>query len=148
VGTGFINYAMPLIRYRTGDVCSGIERGCPECGRNYDIISAVEGRIGDFLINAEGKIISVYLDIDFGVFNNIERFQLYQESPGEVELRIWPKNSYGDEDSDRIVSEIQRAVGQLGRGLKYRIVMMEKSGRDSSVKYRMVDQRLDIRKLL
>jgi phenylacetate-CoA ligase len=32
VGTGFINYAMPLIRYRTGDVCEGVGKVCDRCG--------------------------------------------------------------------------------------------------------------------
>lgn len=148
VGTGFINYAMPLIRYRTGDICTKDGNHCLVCGRNYDLLEEIEGRIGDFLVNVDGQIISVNLTMDTSVFEHTERFQLYQESPGEVELRIWPEDSYSGEDSNKLLNDIQRSIGQLGRRMKFKIILMGNKRLHSSVKYKMVDQRLDLRDFL
>lgn len=148
VGTGFINYAMPLIRYKTGDVCSKVIERCPECGRAYDIVTMIKGRTGDFLVNAEGQIVSVYLNIDFRAFDNIERFQLYQEYPGTVELRIWPKDSYKNKDADKILSEIRRSLGPQAYKISFNIALMDNKELQPSKKYRMIDQRLDIKNFL
>ncbi len=148
VGTGFINYAMPLIRYRTGDVCTEINKGCTGCWRNYDIVSELYGRIGDFLVNAAGQVVSVYLNIDFSVFDNIQRFQLYQECPGKVELRIWHKSIYKDEDTDKILREIKRSLGLHAQRFNFNVTLKDGGKLPSSKKYRMIDQRLDIRNFL
>ncbi len=144
IGTGFINYAMPLIRYGTGDVCNGITERCGECGREYTLLSQLEGRLSDFLINRDGQIVSVYLNVDFRVFENVERFQLYQERPGIVELRIWPKDTYKDKDADCILGEIKRCLGLHGVRMEFDSVLID-NNLEFLRKYRMVDQRLDIR---
>ena len=38
VGTGFINTAVPFIRYRTGDWAAYVGEGCEACGREHLII--------------------------------------------------------------------------------------------------------------
>jgi len=103
VGTGFINYAMPLIKYKTGDVRRREKTLCPQCGRGYDILESIEGRVGDFLVTAEGQIVSLDLELDYSVFNTIERFQFYQKQPGVIELRVWSAESYRDGDSQALV---------------------------------------------
>ncbi|MEW6416538.1 MAG: hypothetical protein AB1480_00235 [Nitrospirota bacterium] len=148
IGTGFINYAMPLIRYETGDLCNGITERCRECGREYALLSQLEGRVSDFLINRDGQIVSVYLNVDFRVFENVERFQLYQERPGIVELRICPNDSYKDEDANRILSEIKRSLGLHGYKIKFNVALMDNGQVQHSGKYRMIEQRLDIRRFL
>ncbi len=53
--------AMPLIRYRTGDLCSILPAGCP-CGRTHRRISRIAGRTDDMLII---KGVNIYpLDIE------------------------------------------------------------------------------------
>lgn len=149
VGTGFINYAMPLIRYRNGDVCKAGAGSCFACRRNYDVLDTVEGRSGDFLVNSEGQIISVYLNADFRILNGIERFQLYQDSPGEVELLIWPKEeSIKEETLNEVASEIKRGIGAHDGRIIFRVTTMEDRQTHSPAKYRMIDQRLDIRNFL
>ena len=41
--------ALPVIRYRTGDVTSFVEGGCP-CGRPYRRIERFHGRVDDMLV--------------------------------------------------------------------------------------------------
>jgi len=47
--TTLTKQAMPLLRYRTGDVCSIIEMPC-DCGRTSRRISRIQGRMDDMLI--------------------------------------------------------------------------------------------------
>jgi phenylacetate-CoA ligase len=148
VGTGFINYAMPLIRYKTGDLCAEIRGTCAECGRNYDTITRIEGRMGDFLITSDENIVSVYLDIDFSVFERIKRFQLYQDLPGKVALRIWPEDSFHIDDTQRILHEIKRSLGSNASRITFDIVLLDDVDVQPAGKFRMVEQQLNIRSFL
>jgi phenylacetate-CoA ligase len=57
IGTSFLNYINPFIRYRTTDIASGIKDHCTQCKRNYHpVFKEVEGRLGDYLITSRGKI--------------------------------------------------------------------------------------------
>jgi phenylacetate-CoA ligase len=148
VGTGFINYAMPLINYKTGDVCRREKTLCPQCGRGYDILESIEGRVGDFLVTAEGQIVSLDLELDYSVFNTIERFQFYQEQPGVIELRVWPAESYRDGDSQALVREIMKNLGPAGGGMTFDVSLWDGKQSRITAKYRMVEQKLDMRNFL
>jgi len=147
VGTGFINYAMPLIRYRTGDICRHIRKGCTVCGRPYDTTAAIDGRLCDFLVTADGQIVSVHLPLDHRVLKHIEGFQLYQEKAGEAELRVWTRRKEG-KHAGRLLHEIQRCTSPLGRDLVYKIVAMGNEHTRTQTKYSVVDQQLDMRNFL
>jgi phenylacetate-CoA ligase len=54
IATGFDNVTMPLIRFRTQDWA---ERGAGkcDCGRNYPLVTRIEGREGDFIRAPSGR---------------------------------------------------------------------------------------------
>ena len=52
--TDYNNYAMPLIRYDTGDLGS-IEQSSCKCGRKGNVIRKLQGRKVDFIIDADGN---------------------------------------------------------------------------------------------
>ena len=61
VVTTMEQYDMPLIKYRTNDTGTVVERKCP-CGISGKMITKLEGRIEEFLINGSGKkVYSSYL---------------------------------------------------------------------------------------
>ncbi|TXK89622.1 phenylacetate--CoA ligase family protein, partial [Parageobacillus sp. SY1] len=62
VVTSLTNYAMPLIRYRIGDMGKWAKGEC-DCGRVMPLIEEVNGRVTDFFINSYGK------KIDGRIFN-------------------------------------------------------------------------------
>lgn len=146
VGTGFINYAMPLIRYRTGDNARIIACQCPLCERNHDIIE-VNGRTGDFLIDSDGHVVSVYLDINLKALEGIEKFQLHQEKPGNVELKIWPQENFRNENINILLNEIKKNFGNFSNSIRFDLTVMEESP-TLTYKYKMIDQKLDIRNFL
>ena len=55
--TDLLNGAMPLIRYRIGDMAAWADGPCP-CGRGLPRLERVAGRVTDFLIGADGRLVS------------------------------------------------------------------------------------------
>ena len=55
VATGFNNFAMPFIRYRTMDLAVCSNSKC-SCGRNYALLKRVEGRLQEFILSKTGNL--------------------------------------------------------------------------------------------
>jgi phenylacetate-CoA ligase len=51
------NFAMPFIRYKTGDLAVMGGSAC-ECGRSLPLLQKIEGRVQDAIVTADGRIIS------------------------------------------------------------------------------------------
>ncbi len=104
VGTSLINNAMPLIRYRTGDI--GIV-GPPKCscGRNYKLLAKVEGRKQEYVITSDGRAIAL-TGMIFGqhwhAFAKIKQIQLVQNDPGKIVVKVAKGANYGSEDEQEI----------------------------------------------
>jgi phenylacetate-CoA ligase len=80
VGTGFLNNIMPLIRYKTDDICS------PE--NQYFIIAGKRSsKVGIYGINNEFLTGTVF-DLDKPIFKNITTYQFVQEERGKADLLI------------------------------------------------------------
>jgi phenylacetate-CoA ligase len=93
VGTGFLNYAHPFIRYKTGDITGQpITEGCRKCGRQYfPVIGGVEGRVQDFVVTPDGLSIGCcVLTFPFRESRTISRVQIEQETVDRVILRAAP----------------------------------------------------------
>lgn len=106
VVTDLFNYAMPLIRYRIGDVGSLKEGSCP-CGRGLPMLERVEGRVTDFLVGTDGRLVSgVYVGTYLiGKCPNLGQVQLIQEHPGELLYKVTKQPSESDVDFVRSTSE-------------------------------------------
>ena len=55
--TDLLNFAMPMIRYRIGDMAVSKEGDCV-CGRGLPRLQKVEGRVTDFLVGSDGRLVS------------------------------------------------------------------------------------------
>ena len=97
VVTGFVNNALPFIRYKTGDL--GVDEGLSEKGEL--IIGQFQGRTVDYIVNKNGDKIFLTGFI-FGShmesFANIYEWELEQTVPGEVLMRIIPDISWKNTD--------------------------------------------------
>lgn len=114
VGTGFINKATPLLRYKTGDMATIMEHGDGSGLLAMPRIEKVEGRWRqEIIIGKTGSRISITaLNMHSDVFENVERFQFYQDTRGEVELRIVPMEAYSkSKDEQSIVKGLKEKVG-------------------------------------
>ncbi len=90
--TSLWNYAMPLLRYRVGDVGIPSDESCP-CGRGLPLMKVIEGRLDDFIVLPSGKIISpiVILSVFDGV-EGVTEFRVIQEKKEELNVQIVSEN--------------------------------------------------------
>lgn len=95
VGTGFINRAMPFLRYRTGDYATYVGEGCAACGRQHTVIRKVRGHnTMEQLIAEDGSFIPYSaVNVHDDTFEDVLQFQFLQEEPGRATLRLVPANS-------------------------------------------------------
>src|SRR5262249_21301964 len=57
VVTDLVNRAMPILRYKVGDVAALTKRRC-ECGRGLPLMERIEGRESDYVTTELGELIS------------------------------------------------------------------------------------------
>jgi phenylacetate-CoA ligase len=148
VGTGLINYANPLIRYKTADMGTLSSAACSGCGSSYKSLDLLEGRIGDLLINRAGKAFSpMRVGVNSKVFKNVKMFQFYQDSPGKAVLRLVKKASFSAADVENIRGKVITDMGLFGREQEMTIdlVFVDDVRRAPSGKFAMVEQALNVR---
>ncbi|MHC4089432.1 MAG: phenylacetate--CoA ligase family protein [Planctomycetota bacterium] len=128
-------WAMPLIRYRTGDVGRRIGGAC-DCGRGLSCMEIIGGRRTDHLVATNGTVmhglslIYVLREVD-----RVGRFQIRQDVAGAVELRIVPLAGFDDEDRRRI----ERGVRDLlGWEVELHIRLVDRIDTTESGKFRCV----------
>ncbi len=114
VGTSFLNYCMPFIRYRTADIACLSHQNC-KCTRNHLLIDELVGRGSkEFLVGKSGTKIpfnALYIAIHSDVFSNIRRFQFHQKKPGELMIKIIPKKEFSEVDKKNFIKSIYQRVG-------------------------------------
>jgi len=82
--------AMPLIRYRIGDLAAWAEHPC-SCGRFWPLLSEVSGRVSDsFALPGGGTIIGGFFTSPFWGLDWVDRFQVVQESLELLRILIVP----------------------------------------------------------
>ncbi|MEQ8846453.1 hypothetical protein [Botrimarina sp.] len=101
VVTDLINYAMPLIRYRIGDLGRLLHEPCP-CGRPAPRLQ-LEGRVHDALVGADGTRVS-----SFAIAERLHRlpfvdeFQIVERPDSSLVLTLTPTpNASPDEAAAR-----------------------------------------------
>lgn len=107
VGTGFDNYAMPLIRYETDDLTHYVDY-------QSDKIYMIDSLRNQVYIDCKNCIkISINTFVIAKVAQNIHLWQLYQAYPGKVEVLIVPKKSFTDEDKKQILLYLDKEFGEI-----------------------------------
>lgn len=108
VCTGFDNFAMPFIRYRTGDYSSYADNQLCKCGRHYKLLNRIEGRwMQEMFIGKEGNKISMTaLNMHTDIFKNVENYQFVQNEIGKCILKIVKNDNYSLLDEQKIQREI------------------------------------------
>ncbi|MCE9531702.1 MAG: phenylacetate--CoA ligase family protein [Planctomycetes bacterium] len=132
--TDLTNRAMPLIRYKVGDVVVKSNRRCT-CGRGLPLIERVEGREADFVLTPAGKLISgISLTENFALhIRGTAQVQIVQESERFLRLRIVPDEDFGPESE----WQIQQLVHEMfGPEMDHEVDLVERIPQEASGKYR------------
>ena len=108
---------MPLLRYDTGDLSKGKFTIC-SCKRTSLVIDSIYGRKDDYLIALDGsKMSTINLYTYFSKAISVERFQLFQEKPGELGVIIRFKKNIKEIETSKIKEDIEKELS-LKTGLK------------------------------
>jgi phenylacetate-CoA ligase len=103
--TSLTNYAMPFIRYETGDVGKPLEKKC-SCCRNFPLFELGGGRKRNFAIGKDGSYIPV-ANIDIpSASDNVLQFQFVQDKKGMLTLSIIKKPEFRDKDLQKISNKL------------------------------------------
>lgn len=107
--TNFDSWALPIIRYRTGDVGKLEPRPCP-CGRGLPLLRNVEGRRTDFLVTPSGRVLHALAAIYvLREIPEVNQFQVVQERLDRLVVRVRPEGSrLPPEACERIIKSLGR----------------------------------------
>ncbi|MFC1904222.1 phenylacetate--CoA ligase family protein [Chloroflexota bacterium] len=142
IGTSLNKYAMPLIRYRLGDIAILSDKSC-SCGRGLPVLASVEGRLDDLIVTKDGCLVG-RLDEAFHSSFGIKMSQIIQEEVGSIVVRIVKRPSYSNDDVKILDTELKKRLGE-DMSIEYRFVDdIERVGRG---KYRFVLSKIDIARL-
>lgn len=111
VGTGFWNRVMPLIRYQIGDRARKLPRSC-SCGRSFERFDNVEGRWEqEYIVGKNGARISIAaLNMHGPLFQNVTRYQYFQNEPGLLQLRLMANERFDADDERALLEAFQLRV--------------------------------------
>jgi len=135
--TGLSHDATPFFRYRIGDVGTRLKQPC-DCGRAGDVFLHVDGRIEDYVVTPDGRLIG-RLDHIFKEQLDVAEAQILQDSKEAVEILIVPRASY-DGSSERALLKEVRA--RLGSQIAVRIEQVGSIPREPNGKLRAVKSRV------
>jgi phenylacetate-CoA ligase len=119
--TDLRNLAMPLIRYRIGDVGSW-EPGECGCGRGLPRLRAVSGRVTDFLTGADGRLVSGTMMSLCIVAQrpSLGQVQIHQEEPKHILYRICSRAFREPDDVNYLEEQTRRYLGDgMSVGLEF-----------------------------
>ena len=106
------NFAMPFIRYRSGDLGVMADHAC-DCGRSLPLMEKVEGRVQDVIVTTDGRMIS-------GLFfahlmkdcPEVKTFQVHQLSIERLLIMVVLYAGQPFSSRERILRILGRHMGQ------------------------------------
>lgn len=113
--TDLNNYAVPLIRYRIGDLAVAMDPDevCA-CGRGLPRLGRIEGRAQALVFCANGTWLPgtffahFFKDYDFAV----RQYQVVQNERKKVELKIVPESGFSTTVQEEILRQLHKFMGQ------------------------------------
>jgi phenylacetate-CoA ligase len=141
VATGLHNYAMPLIRYKTGDGTAFINRGC-SCGRQLPLIEDVITKAESIICTPDGRYISPsVLTHPFKPLHGIRESQIIQEDLHHLHIKLVKINENDEIKVEQLIREIQNRVGNE---MEVQVEFVEKIPRTVAGKFRWVVSKIPL----
>lgn len=120
--TDLNNYCMPFIRYRIGDLAEALDNSIPSsCGRGLPRLGEIQGRVQSIIQGTDGHFVpgSFFPHLLKDYEHAIKRFQVVQDEPGAIKLRLVKAARYTDDTLEEINALIRR---YLGEGLRIDVI--------------------------
>lgn len=137
--TDLHNFAMPLIRYRVGDLGRLSDELCP-CGKPYPVLDRIVGRAYDTIVGLSGRkyhpesVLYVFEELrNDGV--SLPPFQAVQSEDGKLDIRLEAESRQVNEFARLLAPRIATA---FNNDLETGFSAVEKLAREPSGKLRVV----------
>lgn len=129
-------HAMPLIRYRLGDLATRGDAPC-SCGSPWSTLRSVQGRTVDWFRLPDGRLLHPYRitqEAFAGRALPVRHYQLVQSSPDRIVLRlVVPPDA-----PTAAIAEAEAAVGALlGPSVRFSVELVPEIRPDANGKYRL-----------
>jgi phenylacetate-CoA ligase len=136
IATTLLNDAMPLIRYRIGDLGVITEESCL-CGRETFVLKELHGKVGAVVINEGRQAPTAAIAIAFEYLEGIKNAQIIQNVPGAVIVKLVKKPDFNPKSEDFMIWELRK---MLGESLKIQVEYVDEIPPEANGKYKMVVQ--------
>jgi phenylacetate-CoA ligase len=143
VFTTLTKEALPLLRYRTGDLASLTRGPCP-CGRSFARMSRIVGRTDDMLIIRGVNVFPSEIERSLLAIPELApHYQLVVERPGHLdELTVEGELREGEPGGERLEAFVQERLGRaLGLTARVRLGAPGSVARSEGKALRVLDRR-------
>lgn len=134
--TTLLNDAMPLVRYRIGDLGEIVRESCP-CGRHTKILRQLQGKVGSFIANGDKRVPTAAIAIAFEYLEGIKNAQIVQNHPDRVCVKLAKRPDFNPGSEQFMVWELRK---MLGESLHIDVEYVDDIPPESNGKYKMVVQ--------
>ncbi len=112
VGTGFYNYAMPLIRYRLGDTVKTDHGGklC-NCGNRFKTVKEIIGRQNDYIETPDGRMIGNVLEHAADHSKGVNLSQCVQDAIDHIYVNLIIDETYTVDSANAFKEGLHQRLG-------------------------------------
>jgi phenylacetate-CoA ligase len=129
VVTSFGRGAIPLIRYRTGDLVCKVPASTCSCGRGFDIYEGgILGRVDDMKIVRGTNVYPRAIEAIVREFREVDEFQTLITRKGirdEITLRVEMKPGWAIEGWESLWDDLHTRLSLAHEGLNFRVELAE-----------------------
>lgn len=142
LATNLYNYALPFIRYDTGDLGVISDSKCT-CDRKTPLLKEIAGRVTDFLKLNNIIIESPVLTVLMGKFD-IEQYQIIQDSPTSMIIKIVRGKTYDKKRDEGIIkNSFFCHVGKINIEFQYvDSISATKAGKEKFIINNLIENQL------
>ena len=141
IGTGFLNYITPFVRYRTYDYATKGPDFCSYCKRNYKQFMSIDGRYHDFVLTKSKKRISlVSIPYSSLIKDYVSQFQFVQSKIGQIEISF-VRNENTTED--RLRNIVEQLTIFLNKDVIITLKEVKSIKRAANGKFKILDQSIN-----
>ncbi|MFT4680874.1 MAG: phenylacetate-CoA ligase [Granulosicoccus sp.] len=135
VVTDLNNLGFPLIRYRIGDLAVKSDKPC-SCGRPYQLLERVEGRVFDLIIGTNGnRVPGNYFTLYLRKIPGIDQFQVIQNKDLSMQILLISNESFDEAGKEKLISGL---LEKLGADMSIQVKLVDHIKPTSSGKHRWV----------
>lgn len=112
VATGFVNDAMPLLRYRTGDrvYLPETTAACP-CGRQLRAVRAIAGKQTDYLETPDGRVLSAVMSHAVDEARGVVMSQCIQDAADHIVVKVVADEAYTASSEEALIRGLRKRLG-------------------------------------